>query len=319
MESCPRCGRTVPTTRPTCLYCGAPLPDPDGSSRHSRDGTDPQNEAPPETNRSLVILDPSGQEPDRLAAGLGCTLLDAWQLTRRGSYHLLKIATEAEAVEEQARLGGASLPVILVPESEVLASSRPACVLGGSATEGGLALRTAEGVAAIVAAEVLLVVHGPIARQYQTSWEVKRVRSAGLEEGYRFHLHLKSSRRPLEMDPGAFEFGMLVLPVSSLLQLMTWVTSLGTGVPVDDTFRRLPPALGPAQHALPGIVGAARSLSRSASRGEETPLVLDNVPQFRFYSSWRAAVERRAAPGLPRLLDLASSLRVLRHQTPRRE
>jgi hypothetical protein len=49
-----------------------------------------------------------------------------------------------------------------------------------------------------------------------------------------------------------------------------------------------------------GALAAASSLGRAA-RGRETgreeePLVLDNAAQFRFYSGWRAAVQRRLAP-----------------------
>jgi hypothetical protein len=67
---------------------------------------------------------------------------------------------------------------------------------------------------------------------------------------------------------------------------------------VDDGFRWLPPALAPA---APGAHGGTRpGLPAPTGRGaREGALVLDNLAQFRFYSAWRAAVERlrRAPPG----------------------
>jgi hypothetical protein len=57
------------------------------------------------------------------------------------------------------------------------------------------------------------------------------------------------------------------------------------------------PALGPAGVEPRGALAAANSLtlattSRSGRR-DQGPVVLDNVEQFRFYSAWRAAVERQ--------------------------
>jgi hypothetical protein len=67
---------------------------------------------------------------------------------------------------------------------------------------------------------------------------------------------------------------------------------------LDGGFRRVPPALGPAEPEPRGAVAAAGTLGfASRPQGkQEGPVVLDNVAQFRFYSGWRAAVQRRLAP-----------------------
>jgi hypothetical protein len=138
-----------------------------------------------------------------------------------------------------------------------------------------------------------MVIQGPIARHYQPSPEFKRVRSATLEQGYRFHLHRIEDPRPLELDPGAFEFGTAAREISSLLTLSGWVRELAEGIATDDGFRRLPPALGAASPETEGAVGAAAGLAQAGTRDKAAPQPLDNLAQFRFYSGWRAALERR--------------------------
>jgi hypothetical protein len=142
------------------------------------------------------------------------------------------------------------------------------------------------------------VIKGPIAREYQPSQEIKRLQLASPDGGYRIHLHRREDRRPLELDPGNFEFGF-PLGGSSLIELNDWLLAVAPEVPVDDAFRRLPPALGPAEPTTAGVTAPASLLPRSG-RGlfgsDEAPALLDNVGQFRFYSGWRAAVERRRLP-----------------------
>ena len=106
----------------------------------------------------------------------------------------------------------------------------------------------------------------------------------------------------MEIDAGSFEFGFAATG-SARLELDAWVEEVASGAPSDDAFRRLPPALGPAEPEAKGALSAASSLGL-ASRGRETgrdggPIVLDNVEQFRFYSGWRAAVERRRQARCP--------------------
>ncbi len=275
---CPRCGRPLAARLGRCVYCGAEAP---GAAA----------EAPPEANpepsqRVLVILRLEGADPAALARALGRA-----PAARRGGWHLLRIAEPESARDQAARLGEAGLTAVLVPEAEVRAAARPEVALGGEWTGDVLALRTTEGSARLAAAHLRLAVQGPITREYQTSQQVKRSRTATLEPGYRFHLHRRGESRPIELDPGAFDFGAVGKGSSSLLQITAWMQALTRGVVVDDLFRRMPPELGVAQSMVAGPLAAADALgARAAARGE-APLVLDNLRQFRFYSAWRAAVE----------------------------
>ena len=78
---------------------------------------------------------------------------------------------------------------------------------------------------------------------------------------------------------------------SALLQLAAWIDEVALGVPVDDGFRRLPPAFGPArpQASVAAVLGGRTpgGPTRPTDR-----VVLDNLGQFHLYSGWRGAVER---------------------------
>src|SRR2546428_1323264 len=284
MSQCVRCGRPLAASLPRCVYCGAEAP---------RTAADAPPEVPTEPSSRLLVLAQTGDaDPEALARALGLAAADAAHRVRRGGWQLLRIAEPAAAREQVARLGEAGLVAVLVPEAEVRLSARPVVALGGEWTGHEMSLRTTEGSMRVESSHLVLAVQGPIAREYQTSQEVKRARTATLESGYRFHLHRQGVARPVELDPGAFDFGSRASRASSLLQLSAWVHDLTRGLPVDDAFRRLPPELGVAESAATGPLAAADALgARAAVRGEAA-LVLDNLRQFRFYSAWRAAVER---------------------------
>jgi len=289
MTPCLRCGRPLAARLPRCVYCGADAPPA---------AAEAPPEVPPEPSPRLLVLAQTGDaDPVALARALGLAAADAAHRVRRGGWQLLRIAEPAAAREQVARLAGAGLAAVLVPEAEVRSSARPVVAQGGAWTGHELSLRTTEGSMRVEASHLVLAVQGPIAREYQTSPEVKRARTATLESGYRFHLHRKGEARPVELDPGAFDFGSRAPGASSLLQLSAWVQELTRGGLVDDAFRRLPPELGVAESAAAGPLAAADALgARAAVRGKAA-LVLDNLRQFRFYSAWRAAVERGAAAG----------------------
>jgi hypothetical protein len=120
--------------------------------------------------------------------------------------------------------------------------------------------------------------------------------AATLGPGYRFHLHRRREPRPLELDPGAFEFGAAAgLADSSEQRLIAWLATLTTGVPVDDSFERQTPALAPAEPPG-GPLSALEALGRPSSRHQApTSQILDNLAQFRFYSAWRGLLERQLA------------------------
>jgi hypothetical protein len=311
MANCPSCRRPVAMARATCLYCGASLPAVPGAvvPRPPDDAAAAGGEPPlgrtPGGSRSLVVLDLDGVSADTLARALDVPPYEAGLVARRGGFHLHRVLEHAAAEAEAGRLGARGLAAFLVPEAE--ARVRPLRALGGEQSEGALALRTEEGPLAVHRGDLLLVVRGPIAREYQPSSRRRRVSTARLDEGYRVHLHRGAcprepagtsagDGRPVEIDAATFEFGFAVTG-SARLELDAWVEAVAGTAPRDDGFRRLPPALGPADPEPKGALAAVSSLrlasrDREGRRGEAS-VVLDNVEQFRFYSGWRAAVERR--------------------------
>ena len=292
MTPCPRCQRPLTAGLPRCVYCGAEAPA--GVVADAPEPPPPPAEIGPP--RVLVVLRLEGAEASNLARALSLAPAEAAHRARRGGWHLHRIADGAAGEGEAARLAAAGLRAVLVPEAEARLATTPLVALGGGSAGTALDLRTTEGDVRVDPAELLLVVQGPIAREYQTSQEVRRTRTATLEAGYRFHLHRRVAPRPIELDPGAFDFGLHAAGASSLLQLSSWVRGLAAGVDVDEGFRRLPPEMGVAEAAAGGPLAAADALAaRPGGRGD-SPMVLDNLRQFRFYSGWRAAVERRFPP-----------------------
>jgi hypothetical protein len=289
--------------RPLCLYCGKALSAAviEDAARQAEAAAAAAATAasaaiapasPSGPARSLLVVDYDGLDGAAVAAALGVPAFEIAQRARRGGWQLQRIAAAEEAAREADRLGHAGLRVVVLPEPEVRAAGRPVLVAGGFWDSQGLTLRTESGPLRAATGGVMLVVRGPIAREYPPAVGLKRLRTATLEPGYRFHLHRKDDPRPLELDPAAFDFGVESLTESSLLLLQAWVDKLAAGAPVDDRFRREPPALGPA---APETAGIATALGTAGPRRKDDETqALDNLEQFRFYSAWRAAVVRRA-------------------------
>jgi hypothetical protein len=241
--------------------------------------------------RTLLIVELQAAPAPALAAALGISLYEAGRRAERGGFHLHRVLPPAAAAEEAGRLAASGLRAWQVAEADVRAAARPQRVRGGTREERALALRIEAEVRRVAAAELMLIVRGDIVREYQSVARRAKVHAATLEGGHRIHLHGHAPGPPLEIDAADFEFtdhGGAALP--SLLVLSGWVHALGAEVAVDEDFRRLAPALAPEQ-TQPGALGMAEAL-RPARRAD-APLVLDNLAQFRFYSAWRALVERQ--------------------------
>jgi hypothetical protein len=296
--------------RPACLYCGAPLPD--GAVAHAqalaRAGPAPAAgagdgrgslPAPASEPLAHVVLDLSRADPQALARALALTPYEALQRARRGGFQLHRLLPDAEAAAEAERLVGEGLSVLVAGAEAVRVASQPALVAGGRLGPQGLSGRTTSGPLELAATDLLLVVRGPIRREYQAQPRPRRIASASLTDGYRFHLHRRSAPQPLELDPDGFEFDDADGTVaSSLLRVAAWVEAVARGVPVDDGFRFLSPALGAAPADGTARLGAARALGSRVpgeDRAGEERVVLDNVRQFRAYSAWRGTVERLRA------------------------
>jgi hypothetical protein len=286
---CPQCRRPLAVARASCLYCGAALPEALAAAVLQ---PEPQPEAPPAT-RALLVLDLEEAAPQRLARALAVTDLEARQWVTRGGFRLQRLGPPAEIEAEAERLRAGGVRVEVLAEAEVRAALAPRLVRGGRAHPQGLELELDGGARRVDAAEMLLMVEGPIAREYQTHQDVRRVRTASLAPGYRFHLHLRGEPQPLELDPAGFDFGgPRAAPASTLLELQAWLAPLRARVPSDESFQRAIPALGPAEMGGGGALAAANAL-RAQLPDEGQALVLDNLPQFRFYSAWRGVLQRR--------------------------
>ena len=247
---------------------------------------------PPPPERHIVVLDLGEGTPPALVSALGVSAFEAAQRLRRGGYQLHRIAGPEAAREEAERLLAAGLRAWVVPENDARAAASPELAVGAQWDGGALILRTVEGAREMRPDALLLVVRGPIARALEQAQSLfKRVRLAGPAEGHRIHLHLRSDARPVEIDPDDLELGAAAAEGPALTTLLGWVRALAARAPIDEGFRFLTPALGPAQPPLPG---AAQALDPARSGKKPRPAAFDNVAQFRFYSGWRAAVERVA-------------------------
>lgn len=316
--TCPRCARPVAAAQPRCVYCGAELP-PDAVEAASAaraaleaewareggagmggtvdaalgGGASPLPEASgagTASPRILIVLELEGADEGALARALGLSAFEAQQRRRRAGPDLHRILPAPEAAAEAARLRAHGLDVLELAEEEVR-RAEPVPVTRGTVEGDGLVLHGDEGPVRLVEDDVLLIVRGPIAREYPPSGEVRRVRIATLEPGYRVHLHRRSDPRPIELDPAAFDFGPGGGEGSAQGRIAAWIDRVFPRVPRDDSFRLAIPALAPAAPAAGGGASAGEAMARP---GRDRRPVLDNAAQFRFHSAWRAAARRRA-------------------------
>jgi hypothetical protein len=294
----------VAVARAGCLYCGAALPE--GAVAAARAASEAVVASPTpavaDLTGALIVLDLSAADPARVAEALGISTYEAQLRVRRGGYQLHRIAPAEQAARELEELRARGVAASKVAETEARAGARVLACSGGSReAEGALSLRTSEGPLRLETRDLLLVVRGPITREYAplASNDPRRLRTASLDPGYRVHLHRRAEPRPVELDPGSFAFRDARGADSSLLQLEGWVDAIARGVPIDDGFRRLAPALSPsvAEEAGPAAGVFAAAGRKGGGRKGGASVVLDNLPQFRFYSGWRSAVERLRGAG----------------------
>jgi hypothetical protein len=304
MRTCPRCERVDASERRRCLYCGSELPELAGATARCAapvpaddPGAAGSTTMEPGAARCYLVLDASRVDPQALAVALQLSAYEAAQRVRRGGLQLLRVANEDEAAREASRLGALGLSVERLPEAEVRRAEEPLVLSSGRFEQDALRAEAASTALRVARGELLLVVRGPIRRELGPGIDWRKRRSHVPREGYRFHLHRLQDPRPIEIDPEGFEFPETSgEPGSSLLRLLAWIDALAADAPVDDAFRSLAPALAPATESPAAGLAAARALRREdRQRGkDEAPTLLDNLRQFRAYSAWRGAAERRS-------------------------
>jgi len=295
---CPSCGRPIALTRPSCLYCGRSLPEQVVPAPIEPAESPPAQALLPGVGegKALLVAQLDGTTPKSLASALERTSLEAEQLVRRGGWNLLGVLPEDAAGLRRDRLSRAGVRCLVLEQAEVRHAIEPWLAIGAH-FDGRLRLR-GDGASRIVApGDLRLVVAGAIRREYQArETKPRSFRSATLEQGYRFHLHRRDDPAPIELDPAGLEFDEESRATeSSLLRIDRWVSTLIGAGPRDDRFRFLPPALAPAAPAPE--MGALSAVGRLRRGPSEDAVILDNLAQFRFYSAWRACVQRRLDDG----------------------
>lgn len=305
--TCPRCARPVAAAQPRCVYCGGELPaealQAAAAARAALEaqwaregetstGTPATGGAPdtPTTPRVLLVLEIASADEGALARALSLSAFETGLRRRRGGPDLHRILPAPQAAEEAARLRAQGLEVLEIAEAEVR-RAEPVTITRGTAETGALALEGDEGPLRVAEADLFLIVRGVITREYQSRPEARRQRRlATLDPGYRVHLHRRGDARPVELDPATLDFGPGGAPSGAQLQVTSWIDRLFPGVPRDDSFRVVIPALAPAAPIAGG--NAAAAAAALAPPGRERRAVLDNLAQFRFHSAWRGAARR---------------------------
>jgi hypothetical protein len=280
------------------MYCGGML------SRKTKVSSPRGNAAAEAINvpstHSLIIVDFATATTETVARILNLALADVSLRMRRHGYQLFRILPihEGERLVVELRLQG--LSAWSIPTKRIEASRQPMIVRGGDIAMGRLELADESAVVEIRREELLLAIYGRIHRERQALPGSTPFRSRAastslvLEEEHRIHLHIRREARPLEIDPGAFEFAdATTATASSLLRIRSDLSKLAGNLSIDDRFRFEPPALAPAQPTLQGIFGVVEVFkNRPSMRSRHEASLLHNLEQFRFYSAWRAALTR---------------------------
>jgi hypothetical protein len=276
--------------------------------------------------RAVLVLDLAAADPRSLAAALGVSLYEAGQRCRRGGPQLLRVGAPPNAAE-QAALATAGARWRALPEADVRAAARPQRALGGGWEHGRLRLRVLREESLVIApGELVLGLRGTLQRAHaeqandtgagggrarggrfklggEAPGGVWRrglpARKPGLEPTQRLHLHRRDDPRPIELDPGDFEFGdALLVEGAPWSVLSSWTATLLAGQPLDDGFKLLAPVLTPANPETGAASVRAVLGPRAGMRAEgATTGFYDNLEQFRFYSAWRGLFERHTHAG----------------------
>ncbi len=302
--TCPACQRPVAVARARCVYCGAPLPSEtmEEASLAARRvlearslvgleeaAAGPRHER---GKRNYLILDTQAASPEVIAESCVVSIWEA-RLWRAGPRYRLMRVIEA-SVPGQAQSAGPhlfSLPEAVV---EPLRNPIPVESIKALVDPSPCALRDHEDEPPrrkeLRRDDVALIISGAIKREKVREPSPKKARADGrMEEILLVHVHLRSEGRPWEIAPRrtAFEGPGLASAHMRTLTLLRRFAETGRH---DEGFRNLVPAL-----SVGTPDGGPLGLASSSKRGGKEPkvVILDNLAQFREYSAWRGAVERR--------------------------
>jgi hypothetical protein len=295
---CPRCGRDVPGIRRACLYCGESVPA-DATSRppQSSDFAAPRAVS---STRALIIVDLSNANVAQVTQAFNIALADASLRIRRRGYQLLRITSIREAETFVTQLRRTGIAAWSLPEQRIDAGRYPVIIRGGDVAAGRFVLAENSIPIRVVGEDLLLAIWGRIHRTRHEFFGLERLRPrpspflSTLNEEHRLHLHRRLEDRPLEIDPGSFEFDDRNAAMeSSLLRIRSGLESLMGHRTIDDAFRLEAPAMSPMQTPQTGVFAIVESLKdRGAEQEGKYSGLLYNLEQFRFYSAWRGALAR---------------------------
>lgn len=306
--NCPACTRPVAMARPTCVYCGAVLPEETleeasfAAQRVLRSKTllDLENAArgaePARPPRRYLVIDTTSVSAEALALGCSISEWETRQWRAASRYRLLRISDGSQDGPLESQLRESGVTPLAIPEDVVARARRPMTVetLDLSATPVLRAHLVEEPDEAVVPKDVreediVLMVSGSIKREKVREAVASRLRADGrLDDGYLVHLHLKGEARPWEIDPGRTGY-QGAGPTSAYMRTLELVRRLAASISHDEGFKNVVPALSPGVDPLTDLSAMRDSRPRSK---ESKTVILDNVAQFREYSAWRAAVER---------------------------
>ncbi len=290
--NCPSCHRPVAMARPRCLYCGAALPSATVEAAQAAAAEAP--EAPPKSDRVLLIVDMTGAEARAVSRALGLSAFEAAQRVRRGGPQIVRIADAAAASHEAERIAKEGLRVERVAEAAALEAARPGA-RGRRAPRRRRPRPARERWKAPARAGRR--------RPRRQGTDHARVPDPRSQEGVRNRgagagIPLP---RPPPLGPaprGAGPRGLrvpdrrapVVAPAPDRVDRGDHPRGAGG--------RRLPPDPSGARSRRKRTRAAGsgpprRSAGRHRGKKDDGRVVLDNIAQFRFYSGWRGILERQ--------------------------
>ena len=298
----PPVGRPVAVARASCLYCGAPLPAAvaDEARGAARAATPPAPARPPaaDSRRPSAARRPRPREREASALArahrhLGLRGRAARQPRRAPA---APGAAAGAGRAEAARLAAAGFaPGSFRSPRRASGRCVPAGELGraGSCSHGGREPGASRG------ASCCWSCTGPIARERQASGEALQACGHPRRELVRPPAPRRRPASDRRSTRGSFEPGFAPTG-STQLELEPGSRCSRGGA----ARRRLPPAdarpgagraasRGARSPSVPVARARARARRARARAGSGPPVLSTTVAQFRFYSGWRAAVERR--------------------------
>ena len=272
MPSCPSCRRPVAVARASCLYCGAPLAAEDVAAALSAAQQVLAQADPPPARRGRAGAGPRDPRPrrrqprDTSPAPSACPRYEAGLLARRGGLHLLRVL-------DAGRGGGRGRPARQPRRDGARRAggggARAAAARAGGPPHGRGALAAHGRGGPARAARARPAPRRQRADRARAPDELRAAQGrldAPRRGPARPPAPDRAARGPSRSTPTTSRPGFSASG-SARLEIDAWIAALEPHVPRDDGFRRLPPALAPAEPEPAGPLAAARRRAAHAAAG----------------------------------------------------